>query len=578
MLKLKLQLLLPLVLVWGAQAKFIAGVVLDAATGAPVPGAAVNILDESVQADSRGEFRITFDGFGVLAVEAGERFAPYKRPVGRTERVTVALIPAVVRLGDVPVSLVDFIRDSSATSPADADTRWRCRWDSPPRVYVEPDLTGSLDAVRRIFSGPRLPDLGSLEFTRAAEDELRADVIVQSAQVVEELAPTYDTRTGRVVGGIVGVPPEGDSAELDRVLSRSLMRLYGFNPLGGDDPRRSLTILGDAPAFTRLDALTLAVSRRLPPDTDMAWYGHRLPLDLEARRNRILALPFVLSYEDPYMSLIAAAEVEGALDDYGPDFRVVLHPDLVELGKLAEQELEPPEGLIRQSTFGLEAAAARAREAGCRYAFWGELNNTCMNSTVSFFAVDARTEELILALEGDVPDRLHFPRFLSEAGLALARAIEPRDGGPTADGVLRIFFTSQHSSTYVHALVDDSLVAVLHQNAGEVKIPLPPGLHRVEFRYFLPMRHLGCVAGVFAGERAFSVEIVSGVESSVATLYGMNPTESGRAWNYAKTKVVGPSGEVVLEESHDLYSERKLWLDSFSLIEGLRTPKTPVQD
>jgi hypothetical protein len=578
MLKLKLKLLLPLVLVWAAQAKFIAGVVLDAATGAPVPGAAVSILDESVQVDSRGEFRITFDGFGILAVEAGERFAPYKRPVGRTERVTVALIPAVVRAGDVPVSLVDFIRDSSSSSPADADTRWRCRWDSPPRVYVEPDLTGSLNAIRGIFTGPRFPDLGSLEFTRAAEDELRADVIVRSAPAVTELTPTYDARTGRVVGGVVGVPPEGDSAELGRILSRALMRLYGFNPLGVDDPRRSLTVLGDAPAFTRLDALALAVARRMPADTDMAWYGHRLPLDLEARRNRILALPFVLSYEDPYMSLIAAAEVEGALDDYGPDFRVVLHPDLVELGRLAEQELEPPERLIRQSAFGLEVAVARAREAGCRYAFWGELNNTCMNSTVSFFAVDARTGEFILTLEGDVPDRLHFPRFLSEAGLALAQAIEPRGGGPTADGVLRLFFTSQHSSTYVHALVDDSLVAVLHQSAGEVKIPLPPGLHRVEFRYFLPMRHLGCVAGVFAGERAFSVEIQSGVESSVATLYGMNPTESDRAWNYAKTKVVGPSGEVVLEESHDLYSERKMWLDSFSLIERLRTPKTPAQD
>ena len=577
-MKLKLKLLLPLVLVWGAQAKFIAGVVLDAATGVPVPGAEVTIQDESVQADSRGEFRITFDGFGVLVVEAGERFAAYRRPVGRTERVTVALVPALVRLGEVPVSLVDFIRDSSATSPADADTRWRCRWDSPPRVYVEPDLTGALDDIREPLSGPRLPDIGFIELTRAAEDELRADIIVRSAPVAAELTPTYDTRTGRVVGGVVGIPPEGDSAELGRVLSRALMRIYGFNPLGGGDPRRALTVLGDAPAFTRLDALALAVARRLPPDTDMAWFGHRLPLELEARRNRVLALPFVLSYEDPYMSLIAAAEVEEVLDDYGPDFRVVLHPDLAELGRLAEQELEPPERLIRHRAFGLEEAVAQAGEAGCRYAFWGELANAGMSSTISFFAVDALMGEFILVLEGDVPDRLHFPRFLSEAGLVLAQAIEPRDDVQTADGVLRLFFTSQHGSTYVHALVDDSLVAVLHAAAGEVKIPLPPGLHRVEFRYFLPMRHMGCVAGVFAGERAFSVEIQSGTESSVATLYGMNPTETGRAWNYAKTKVVGPSGEVVLEESHDLYSERKMWLDSFCLIERLRTPKTPVHD
>src|SRR4030042_451065 len=122
-MKLKLKLLLPLVMIWGAQAKFIAGVVLDAATGAPVPGADVTIQEESVQSDSRGEFRITFDGFGVVVVEAGERFAPYRRPVGRPERVTAALIPAVVRLGEVQVSLVDFIRDSRATSPADAATR-----------------------------------------------------------------------------------------------------------------------------------------------------------------------------------------------------------------------------------------------------------------------------------------------------------------------------------------------------------------------------------------------------------------------------------------------------------------------
>jgi hypothetical protein len=573
-----LHLLLPLVLAGAAQAKFIAGVVLDAATGAPVPGAEVTIQEESVQTDSRGEFRITFEGFGILKVEAGERYAPYRRPSGRTERVTAALIPAVVRLGEVPVSLVDFVRDSSATSPADPDTRWRCRWDSPPRVYVEPDLGKILDTVRESLAGPRLPDIGSLEFTRSAEDELRADVIVGSATVVSDLAPTYDPRSGRVVGGVVGIPPDGDPVELGRILSRALMRLYGFNPLGMDDPRRALTVLGDAPAFTRLDTIALAVARRLPADTDMAWYGHRLPVDLEARRSRVLALPFVLAYEDTYMSLIAAAEVEEALNDYGPDFRVVLHPDLIELGKLAEEERAVPERLIREIPFGRQEAVAQAQEAGCRYAFWGELANSGMNSTTSFYAVDAKTGEFILALEGEVPDRLHFPRSLSEDGLALAQAIEPRDDVQTADGVLHLFFTSRHNSTYVHALVDDSLVAVLHEDAGDVKIPLTSGLHRVEFRYFLPMRHLGCVAGVFAGDRSFSVEIQSGAESSVATLYGMNPTETGRAWNYAKTKVIGPTGEVVLEESHDLYSERKLWLDSFSLIERLRTPKTPVQD
>jgi hypothetical protein len=578
-MKRKLQLLLPLLLVGAAQAKFITGVVLDAVTGAPVPGAGVTIQEESVQTDGRGEFRITFDGFGVLAVEAGERFAPYRRPSGRTERVTVALIPAVVRQGEVPVSLVDFVRDSSATSPADVDTRWRCRWDAPPRVYVEPTLTCVLDsAVRDALSGPRFPDTGSLEFTRPAEDELRADVIVRSAPALSELTPSYDPRTGRVVGGVVGVPDDGGSPELGRILSRALMRLYGFHPLRGDDPRRALTVLGDAPTFTRLDALALAVARRLPVDTDMAWYGHRLPLDLEARRNRVLALPFVLSYEDPYMSLIAAAEVEEALDDYGPDFRVVLHPDLIELARLAGEERDVPEPYGRPGAFGPEGAVAQAGAVGCRYAFWGELTNSGMNSTASFYAVDARTGELILSLERDVPDRLHFPRFLSEAGLALARAVEPRDEVHTAPGVLRLFFTSRHSSTYVHALVDDSLVAVMHEGSGEVKVPLPPGLHRVEFRYFLPMRHLGCVAGVFAGDRAFSVEIRSGAESSVATLYGMNPTETGRSWNYAKTKVIGPSGEVVLEESHDLYSERKLWLDSFSLIERLRAPRTSGPD
>ncbi|MCX7020760.1 MAG: carboxypeptidase-like regulatory domain-containing protein, partial [bacterium] len=463
---MKLKLLLPLVLVGIAQAKFIAGVVLDVATGSPVPGAEVTIQDESVQTDSRGEFRITFDGFGVLGVGAGERFAPYRRPVGRTERLTVALIPAVVRLGEVPVSLVDFIRDSSATSLADVDTRWRCRWDSPPRVYVEPDLNGALDAIREPLSGPRLPEIGSLEFTRAAEDELRADVIVRSAPVGSDLTPTYDPRSGRVVGGVVGIPSDGDSVELERVLSRALMRVYGFNPLGAGDARRPLTVLGDAPAFTRLDTMALAVAKRLPVDTDMSWYGHRLPLDLEARRNRVLALPFFLSYEDPYMSLIAVAEVEEALDDYGPDFRVVLHPDLVELAKLADEGQDVPERLIRKRAFGQAEAAEQAREAGCRYAFWGELTNSGMNSTTSFYAVDAQTGEFILALEGDVPDRLHFPRFLSAVGLALAQAIEPRDDVQTADGVLRLFFTSQHSSTYVHALVDDSLVAVLHEGAG----------------------------------------------------------------------------------------------------------------
>jgi hypothetical protein len=575
----KIQLLLLLVAT-AVQAKFVTGVVVDAVTGAPVSEAGVSILDESVLTDREGQFRISFEGFGVLEVEGGERFVPYRRPVGRTERITVALIPAVARLGEVPVSLVDFIREASATSPTDVDTRWRYRWESPIRVYVEPTLdAGIIGLLREAFAGPRFPDAGPFEFTRVADDELRADVLVRCASGSTGYAPTYDPRTGRVVGGVVEVSSDGDPVDVRRFFERTLMMLHGFGPLADGDPRGPLTVLGGAPGFTRLDALALAVARRLPADTEMTWYGHRLPVDREMRRNRVLALPFAVIYEDPYMSHIAAATVEEALNDYGPDFRVVLHPELLGLGRLAEEGREVPEGLVRRKTVGLEEALDAARGFDCRFVFWGELTNSGKNSTAVFFAADAQTGELILELSGDLPDRLHFPHFLAEAGLALARAIAPpEDDSPMTNGVLRLFFTSQHSSTYVHVLVDDSLVAVLHENSGEAIIPLPPSQHRVEFRYFLPMRHLGCVAGVFAGDRAFLVDIGQGATSSVATLYGMNPTETGRAWNYAKTKIIGFDGEVELEESHDLSSERKLWLDLFRLVERLRTPKAPVQN
>ncbi|MCK4595030.1 carboxypeptidase regulatory-like domain-containing protein [bacterium] len=573
---------LPLLLILAtvAQAKFIAGVVVDAATGAPVPEARVTILDESVHTDREGRFRISFEGFGVIEVEVGERFTPFRRPVGRTEKITVALIPAVVRLGEVPVSLVDFVRDASATAPAGSDTRWRLRWDSPVRVYVDPTLeAGILSLLREAFAGPRFPVAEPLDFVRFTDEELMADVLVRGASGPPDLSLTYDPRTGRVVGGVAGVGSGTDPAKLRRFFERTLMRLHGFNPLEDGDARKALTVLGDAPGFTRLDALALAVARRLPADTEMSWYGHRLLVDLQMRRNRILALPFAVTYEDPYMSHIAAATMEEALNDYGPQFRVVLHPELLGLGRLAEQERPVPDGLIRREPIRLEEALQAARGFECRFVFWGELTNSGKNSTASFFAADVTTGEMILELHGDFSDRLHFPHFLADAGLALAREIVPRDDvSPMAKGVLRLYFTSQHSSTYVHVLVDDSLAAVLHENSGDVKVTLSPGRHRVEFRYFLPMRHLGCVVGVFAGDRAFSVDIQSGAASSVATLYGMNPAETGRAWNYAKTKIIGYTGEVELEESHDLISERKLWLDLFNLVERLRTPKGPVQE
>ncbi|HDR06743.1 MAG TPA: carboxypeptidase regulatory-like domain-containing protein [Candidatus Coatesbacteria bacterium] len=574
-MRVKVQLILLLLLAAAARAKFITGVVVDAATGAPVPDAAVTILDETVLSDSRGEFRLTFDGFGVLEVKAGERFAPYRRPVGRSERVTVALIPAVTRQGEILVSFLDFFRDASRSAPGDPDTRWRHRWDSPPRVYPEPGLDENVvEALEEAFAGPRFPDTGYFEFTRSAEDELRAEVLVQSAQGRPGFWATYDAQSGRVVGGVVNVAPGDEPAELVRFFAGVLMQLHGFAPLGEDDPRRPLSVLGDAPTFTRLDALALATARRLPADTRMGWYGNRLPVDREARRQRVLALPFAVTYEDPYMSHIAAATVREALDEYGPLFHVVLAPELLELGGLADQGLPAPGRFVRGRPFRLEEAVEAAVQAGCRFVFWGELTNSGKSSSASFYAADARTGARILNMEVNLPDRLHFPRFLAEAGLALAREIAPRERAVRVeDGVLRIFFTTRHRSTYVHALVDDSLAAVLSESAGDFKLALPPGPHRVEFRYYLPMRHLGCVAGIFAGDRAFSVEVASGTESSVATLYGMNPTETGRAWNYAKTKVIGPTGAVVLEESHDLFSERRLWLDSFSVIERLRTPK-----
>ncbi|MBD3371909.1 MAG: hypothetical protein GF403_04240 [Candidatus Coatesbacteria bacterium] len=561
-------------------AMYVVGSITDAATGKPVPGAVVSLGQTAASSEANGEFRLQFDVGGLLRIEAGERFPALAVPLARTSRLELPLIPARIKLGEREVSLLDFFRDAARRNAESPDSRWRHAWGGPVEMYLDPDLSPAQSAaLERHFTAPDFPELGLLEPLKPTDDELRARLYVRPGGSEPRLSLTYDAATGRPLGGVLELGGLEDGPELRRFLQRSLLRLFGLHPLEADDPRGGMSVLGAADGFTRLDALALAVALRLPYGTDLGWYGPRRALDIDSRRFQVLALPFAVTYEDPYMSNIAATTVAQVFGDFGPFFHLRLHPDILELGRLAVEERSPGSKLVRDEPFTLEEAVAAARERGCRYVFWGRLVNRGESARAAFYAADAVEGRLIVSREDELLlSRLHFPRFLARSGLELARAVAGPAEVPSGAGTLQLHFTSVHASIYVHVLVDERLVAVLYPNDGSAKLPLAPGRHRVLFRYFLPMRHEGCVAGVFAGEKLYTVEIESGRESSIATLFDLNPTQSGRNWNYSKTRIFNSAGELVSEEYHDLATEREMWRSLFDLVEKSRRTEGFLQD
>ncbi|MBD3399492.1 MAG: hypothetical protein GF399_04085 [Candidatus Coatesbacteria bacterium] len=569
---LKRLIFLLLLLCLAARGLFVVGRLVDAATGKPVPEACVSIGDERTLSEPSGEFRLQFQEAGLLRVEAGRRFQGLALPLAGTRRLELALIPARLRIGEGELSFLDFFRDAARASARHPLPLWRHVWEDGPRVYFEEGLTDEeRRAVRRAWELPELPALGELRPYSFTEDALTAQVFIRPGAGVSELRLSYDTQSGRPLGAVITLGAAEDEAAQARFLKRALLRLWGLNPLEREDRRGEYTVLGRATEFTRLDATALAVAARLSAGTNLGWYGPRLELDLRSRRLQVLVLPFAVTYDDPYMSHIAAATLAQTLSDYGPYFNLRLDDGLREMARLAAEERSPADELLPDEAYSLEAALALARERDCRYVVWGELANRSDGSAAVFYAADSASGRLIVDYEGRaLHHRLHFPRFFARAGLELVRAVYGPPDVPPDSGTLLVHFDSLHASVYVHTLIDDQLVAVLSSSDNEVKLPLSPGEHRVEFVYYLPMRHLGCVAGIRAGSHCYSVEVESGRETSIATLFDLNPLQSERSWNYTKTRIFDSAGEIVSEDYSDLAPERDMWRRLREIVEQIR--------
>ena len=558
---MKRLILILLAMTVAAHGLFVVGHLIDAATGKPIPEAQVCIGDERTSSEVSGEFRLQFQDSGLLRIEAGRRFQTAAVPLAGTMRLELPLLPARIRLGEDELSFLDFFRDASLTSAGHPKPIWRHAWNGGLQVYFEDALNEEQRGLfRRAWELPDLPTLGNPRLYTFTEDELTAQVFVRPATGASELLLSYDPHSGRPLGAVIRLGEAETETDQLTFLKRSLLRLWGFHPLAEDDRRGDFTVLGRAEDFTRLDATALASAARLPAGTNMGWYGPRLELDLFSRRLQVLALPFSVTYDDPYMSHIAVATLAQALSDYGPYFNLRLDDRLLTMAELAAEDKIPPEDMLIKEPFELEEALELAGERDCRFVFWGELVNRSDSSEAVFYAADTATGRLFVEYEGEaLHHRLHFPRFFARAGLEFARAVFGPTEVPEESGTLLVHFDSLHASVYVHTLIDDHLVAVLSSSHNEIKLPLQPGEHRVEFVYYLPMRHLGCVAGIRAGSHCYSVAIEPGRESTIATLFDLSPLQSERSWNYTKTRIFDASGEIVSEDYNDLSSERDMW-------------------
>ncbi len=567
----RLALLFLLLMITSVSAKFIVGRVIDAATGRPVPGAWLTLGAEELQTDDSGEFKLDFTGTGLLRVNGGDRFAPLALPVSTSERLLLPLIPSETRLGEERVFLLPLFRLVSGLQPFTADTRWRVSWNPPPQIYLDPALSAEQRKLAREgLTLPKLPNLAEQSFFTYTENELEADLLIRPTSDIEEVVFSWSPQNGQPLGGVVLLGEEPGT-----LLQRTLLRLYGLNELPAEHPLRPYSILGDAGEFTRLDAQLLAIARRLSLGTDLAWYKAVKSEDENSHEKRIklLALPFGVTYENPYLSHVAAFNLQRTMRGYSRGFVVKTHPELQQLREATAANTRPPAELIHTQAFTLEEALQLTEEQGCRYAFWGEFINRGETAYAAFYALDAETGELLIKRETVLNDRLHYPRFLAEEGLKLSRLLSPPPALPGSYGNLTINFTSPHSSTYLEIMVDDHLMAILHENAGETLLHLTPGRHKVELRYYLPMRHENLVIGIPVGERIFAVEIEEDRGTRLATRYAMAPTEAGRSWNYARVRITNHTDEILTEEVFDLASENEIWRILFKRVERTRTPE-----
>ncbi|MCD4734041.1 carboxypeptidase-like regulatory domain-containing protein [bacterium] len=562
-----------LLLATTASAKFIVGQVIDAATGRPVPGAILTLGSEELQTDASGEFKLDFTGTGLLRVNGGDRFAPLALPVSISERLLIPLIPAETRLGEERVFLLPLFRQVAGLQLFTADTRWRVEWSQPPKVFLDPTL--SAEQRRLAEEGltlPKLPNLADQSFFGYTENELDADLLIRPVEgaEAESVIFSWSPQDGQPLGGMVLLGEEQGT-----LLQRTLLRLYGLHELPAEHPLRPYSILGDAKEFTRLDAQLLAIARRLSLGTDLAWYEavRSEGEDRREKRIKLLALPFGVTYEDPFQSHVAALNLRRTMQAYSRGFVVKPHQSLQQLQKAAAADLPLPANLIYDHPFTLAEALQLTKEADCRYAFWGEFINRGETAYAAFYALDAETGELLESRETVLNDRLHYPRFLAEEGLKLSRLLSPPLELPAEYGDLSVNFSSPRSSAYVEVLTEDKLVAILHENDGETLLHLTPGRHKVELRYYLPLRHENLVIGIPVGERIFAVEIEEGRNTRLATRYAMAPTEAGRSWNYARVRITDNAGEILSEEVFDLASENEMWRILFKRVERLRAPE-----
>jgi len=566
---IRLILLFLLLSVTVVSAKFIVGQVIDAATGRSVPGALLTLGTEELRTDASGEFKLDFDGTGLLRVNGGDRFALLALPVSHSERLLLPLIPAQTRLGEERVFLLPLFRQVAGLQPFTADTRWRVEWNQPPKIYLDPTLSAAQrQQVEDGLTLPKLPNLAEQSFFSYTEDELAADLLIRPTEGASEVIFSWSPQNGQPLGGMILL-----GEETGTLLQQTLLRLYGLHELPAEHPLRPYSILGDAEEFTRLDAQLLAIARRLNPGTDLAWYEAVRSGGEERREKRIklLALPFGVTHEDPFQSHVAAFNLRRTTQAYSRGFVVKPHSDLGKLQEAATDNKPLPAELIYEHSFSLEKALQLTKEAGFRYAFWGEFINRGDTAYAAFYALDAETGELLESRETILNDRLHYPRFLAEEGLRLSQLISPPAGIPRSYGDLAVNFTSPRSSTYVEVLADDKLVAILHENDDETLLHLSPGRHKIELRYYIPLRHENLVIGIPVGGRIFAVEILEGRNTRLATLYAMTPTEPNRSWNYARVRITDNDEEVLSEEVFDLASENEMWRILFKRVERIRT-------